>query len=440
MADIKNVKLGNTQIDKIYVGENISWIYEEPDLTAPVTTPYPTPTVEYDAGREVYFEVNEACFTYYTLDGSPVTENSTLYTAPIVITEDTTINYFSVDLAGNAEAPKTVTYNIKFVLPSTVTISPSNTIQSTIPITVTLTSSAGKTIYYRVGTGSQQTYTAPFTVNQDTIGVQSVNIPVYYWGEGESEQSIIYDTSTAVAGKPVVTAIPGNYYVRVNWNATANTTSYNVYRSIVAGQVGELVSQYQVNNFYDDNTAQNGTTYYYTVRAANYGNVGLNSDQVSATPTAAPAPTEGYRYLKIEGYGAAEAGQEVTTRIVEVEAYVGGTNVLAGKTAISYQPISAGSTNIATITDGNKSGSSGTYPLWWTATPNANIVFDLGSVQPLTQLRHIGYSTTGAIRANRFKWYGSNTNNGTDWISLWDGSANTNTQAVLPGGYYYIDL
>src|SRR3954462_4760650 len=215
MSEIKNVKLGNTQVDKIYVGENLNFIYEAPDLTAPITTPYPDPTVTYNAGREIYFEVNETCYTYYTLDGSPVTENSTLYIAPIVLNADTTINYFSIDLAGNAEAPKTVTYNIIAAVPSTASISPTNTVQNTIPITITLTSSAAKTIYYKVGTGAQQTYTAPFTVNQSDAGVQSTNIIVTYWSTGESEQSITYNTIGAVAGKAVVTATPYSWYVSV---------------------------------------------------------------------------------------------------------------------------------------------------------------------------------------------------------------------------------
>jgi len=428
--DIKNIKLGNNQVDKIYVGDNISWIYEAPDVTAPITTPYPTAAVEYDAGEEVYFEVDETCFTYYTLDGSPVSEASTLYTAPIVINEDTVINYFSIDLAGNAETPKTVSYNIKFVVPTTVTISPTNTIQAIIPITITLTSSEGKAIYYRLGTGTQQTYTAPFSVNQSSAGVQGVMIPIYYWGEGETEQSITYDTTTAIAGKPVIVPTEGNNQVVLNWIAPANTTSYNVYRSTASGTLGTALLMYGWQTTYTDATAVNGTTYYYTVKAANYGN-NQNSDQVAATPEAA-APS-GWRYLKIEGYGASESGQEVTTRMVEVEAYVGETtNVLAGKTAISYEAISTGGA-IATLTNGIKTTTG--YPIWWTATPNADVVFDLGSVQALTSLAYYGYSTGAAPRTNRFKWYGSNTNNGADWVVLWDASANTVVQPALPNGY-----
>jgi hypothetical protein len=351
MADIKNVKSGNNQVNKIYVGDNISWIYEAPDITAPVTTPYPTSAASYNPGREIYFEVNETCFTYYTLDGSPVSEASTLYTAPIVLNATTTINYFSIDLAGNAETPKTVTYTIAALTPA----------------------------------------------------------------------------------KPVVTTIAGNWYVRVNWTATANTDSYNVYRSTAAGVLGETLSTAQTGVGFDDNNPINNTTYYYTVRANNVSGY-TDSDQVTATP-AAPAPS-GWRYLKILGYGATAAGQEATTRMIEAEAYIDATtNVLAGKTAISYSAINAGSTSIATLTDGVKTSTSNSYPIWWTATPNANVVFDLGSSQDLVSLAYYGYSVSGAQRANRFAWYGSNTNNGTDWVMLWDASTNVTLQPLLPNGY-----
>lgn len=149
-----------------------------------------------------------------------------------------------------------------------------------------------------------------------------------------------------------------------------------------------------------------------------------------------PAPVTGYRYLKVEGYGAAETGQEVTSRIVEVEAYAGNTtNLLAGKVAISYQAISAGSTNIATVTDGVKTGTSNTYPLWWTSpTPNGNIVFDLGTAQNITELRYFGYSISGVQRTNRFKILGSNDQ--ANWTTLWDNSTGAaGLQGILPAGY-----
>lgn len=152
----------------------------------------------------------------------------------------------------------------------------------------------------------------------------------------------------------------------------------------------------------------------------------------------AAAPT-GWRYLKIEGYGATEAGQEVTTRLIEFEAWEGATNRMSGlaDTAITWQtPNNSVAISTNTIKDGVKGTAANTYPFWWTATPNANIVIDLGAQRALTKLNYYGYSISGVQRNNRFKVLASNTNNGTDWTTIWDNSTGQlGLQPLLPSGY-----
>jgi hypothetical protein len=221
----------------------------------------------------------------------------------------------------------------------------------------------------------------------------------------------------------------------VDWGTTANATSYNVYRSTTSGVLGDLLSEYNTGLHYDDNTPINGTTYYYTVRAANYGGAGPNSDQVAATPNAAPS---GWRYLKIEGYGAAETGQEVTTRMIEFEAWEGTTNHMTAATILSGEtPSNAGTGGtLAQIKNGVKTSTSNTYPYWWTATPNANVVIDLLASRALTKLNYYGYSISGVQRTNRFRVLASNTNNGADWVAIWDNSTGqAGLQPLLPSGY-----
>jgi hypothetical protein len=438
MAEIKNVKLGTGQVNKIYCGTDL--VFENiVDTTAPITTPRPldlvnNPSNTYSTPQTVWLDVNEMCDTYYTLDGGTPTTASAKYVGDGIYMDVTkTLKYFSVDQNGNAEAVKTTTYTIETAEVPISYISPTEVIQNTIPITVNITRSILEaTTYYKIGSGAQQTFTAPFQVSQSTAGVLSTQIPITYWtvsdlGAAEAPRTLTYDTAGAIAGKAVVTATAGNYYVSVDWGATQNATSYNVYRSTAAGVLGTLVSEYFTGLHYDDNFAINGTTYYYTVRAANYGGVGAVSDQAVATPNAAPS---GWRYLKILGYGSVQ--EPVTTRMIEVEAWEGATNRMAAATILSNEAVSTGGL-VGTIKDTIKTTSG--YPIWWTATPNANVVVDLGAARALTKLNYYSYSTAGVPRANRFKIQGSNTNNGADWVDLWDASTNVTVQPALPSGY-----
>ncbi|MBR5272986.1 MAG: PHB depolymerase family esterase [Clostridia bacterium] len=88
--------------------------YVEPgeiDITAPITSTLPEGGT-YDQTLLVFISTNETATTYYTLDGSTPTTASTIYTAPIEITETTTLKFFSVDTAGNVEDVKTREYVI----------------------------------------------------------------------------------------------------------------------------------------------------------------------------------------------------------------------------------------------------------------------------------------------------------------------------------------
>jgi hypothetical protein len=259
LAEIKDIYLGDIRVDKAYIGNDLTFEANPIDTTAPITTVYPTLAVGeagFPAGTKFWLEVNEACDTYYTLDGSTPTTASTLFTEAFVLNEDTTIKYFSVDLAGNTETVKTTDININ-----------------------------------------------------------------------------------------------------------------------------------------------------------------------------EPAAT-GWRYLKIEGYGSVE--EPTTTRMIEVEAWEGTTNWMASATILSNQAVDTGGA-VTTIKDGIKTASG--YPIWWLATPNANVVVDLGAVRALTKLNYYSYSTAAVQRANRFRILASNTNNGTDWTPIWDMSGNTTAQPILPSGF-----
>lgn len=392
-------------------------------------------SVTINQGSKVWIDVQNwvACKTYYTLDGFEPDLSAARYTDGITFPTagSYTLKAKTYNIAGAAEATKTLTVTVNKV--PVTTISPSVIVQNNIPITVTLTTDeAGATIKYKLGTSATEyTYTGPFTVNQNSAGVASTQIKITYWSIGatntETAKTITYDTAGSTPIAPVPNVVNGNNKVALSWAATANTTSYTVYRSTTAGTLGSILSQYQTGTTYTDTTAVNGTTYYYTVQAGNYGK-STNSAQVTGKPTSLATSV---RYLKLQGYG---SNVDLTTRLIEFEAFSGATNRMTAATILSSDaPNNTGTA--AQIKDGLFGTGSNTYPLWWTAVPNGNVVIDLGAAYALDTLKWYGYSVSGDQRQNKFKVLGSNTNNGTDWVTLWDMSANAITQAVLPSGY-----
>jgi polysaccharide biosynthesis protein PslG len=86
----------------------------------------------------------------------------------------------------------------------------------------------------------------------------------------------------------VVTA--GNALVTMAWSASPGATSYNVKRATSGAGPYALVAS-PIANSHSDTNLKNGTTYFYTVSAANLAGESTSSAQVSAKPTAgSPAP------------------------------------------------------------------------------------------------------------------------------------------------------
>ncbi|WP_237664177.1 PHB depolymerase family esterase [Sutcliffiella horikoshii] len=75
----------------------------ENDTTAPITTANPKGGT-YNHSLQVALQVNEEASTYYTIDGSEPSIQSTMYTEPILITDNTTLKFFSRDPSGNSES------------------------------------------------------------------------------------------------------------------------------------------------------------------------------------------------------------------------------------------------------------------------------------------------------------------------------------------------
>ncbi|BDG05665.1 Ig-like domain-containing protein [Anaeromyxobacter oryzae] len=102
-------------------------VAEVVDATPPTTSATPLGKA-FDAPQVVTLACADAgsgcAATYYTLDGSEPTTTSPVYAGPIAVTSSATIRFFSVDAAGNAEAPQAQTYAIDTVAPTVVAVSP----------------------------------------------------------------------------------------------------------------------------------------------------------------------------------------------------------------------------------------------------------------------------------------------------------------------------
>ena len=100
-------------------------------------------------------------------------------------------------------------------------------------------------------------------------------------------------------------ATAGDNSVSLNWNDNTelDLDSYNVYRSTTSGGYGAALATGVATSDYVDNTAVNGTTYYYVVTAIDTSSHESNySNEVSKTPSDAP-PFSGNRYMENLGRG-----------------------------------------------------------------------------------------------------------------------------------------
>src|SRR5271168_3792256 len=86
---------------------------------------------------------------------------------------------------------------------------------------------------------------------------------------------------TSAPGVPTgLAATAGNAQVSLNWNASANATSYSVQRGAVSGGPYTQIATPAATN-YTDTGLTNGSLYFYVVLAMNSAGISPNSNQVS---------------------------------------------------------------------------------------------------------------------------------------------------------------
>jgi cellulose 1,4-beta-cellobiosidase len=94
--------------------------------------------------------------------------------------------------------------------------------------------------------------------------------------------------NSTAAAPTNLTATAGNQQANLTWTASSGATSYYVKRGTASGGPYTTVGT-PAGTTYADTNLTNGTAYYYVVTAVSATGESADSNQASATPTAAPA-------------------------------------------------------------------------------------------------------------------------------------------------------
>ena len=181
-------------------------------------------------------------------------------------------------------------------MPAGVTATPGNG-----QVTIAWTAAADATsynIYWSTTPGVTPANGTKIT-NASSPYVQTglINGTTYYYivtsvnRHGESTPSLEVSATVGLPAPTGVTATPGNGQVTIAWTAVADATSYNIYWSTTPGVTpanGTKITG--ATSPYVHPGLINGTTYYYVVTAVGGTGESAPSSEVSAIPSAAPAP------------------------------------------------------------------------------------------------------------------------------------------------------
>ena len=173
-----------------------------------------------------------------------------------------------------------------------------------------------------------------------------------------------------------LTAVKGNRVVNLSWTTVTEATYYNVYVSEVQGVFGDQPHAMVTGTTYEVQNLDNGTTYYFVVKAVNHNGLSVPSNEVSATPAAVPLPPTqvqakaGYRSATItftapaDDGGSPITGYEVFDQNDHLVASAG-----ADATSITVGGLTSGVTYTFTIRAQNAEGYSDPSAPSYAVTP-----------------------------------------------------------------------
>ena len=230
----------------------------------------------YRSAQSVRLVTNEPATTRFTTDGSTPDSASEIYSAPIEISQDTTLKFYSVDQFGNVEDVHVEKYQIHSTVPDTtapvITASPAGGTYQNLKY-VTLTSNEPATIYYSTDgrdpsvnntLGNTSHDTTPVTIEFVTNSVHEIR----YFGVDPSGNTSVIGSSTYVIDSDENNLVPTNVFVSypyikntldVSWDdmvpIDGDVVGYNVYRSPTElGDFARLNTELVQTTFYRDLT------------------------------------------------------------------------------------------------------------------------------------------------------------------------------------------
>ncbi len=402
------------------------------DTVAPVTTATPaTGTYASTAPVSVSLTSSEPATIYYTVDGTVPTTASPQYLSPITLVATTTVNYYAIDAAGNAETMKTGTWTIHATPDLVASVKINNGAKATGNSAVTLTLSAfdpvGIATMQFSNDGISYTVEEPYTVSKAwTLLPGDGNKTVYVRFRDKSlgggnlyapvTAQITLDTVAPVttagpipgiyASAPVPISLTSNepatiYYTTDGTQPSSMSTVYTAPIAIPAGLV-TTVKYFAVDSAGNSESVKSGTWTFHTpdltatVQINNGAAVTKDSnvmltllavDKVTGAPATMQFSNDGIAYSAEEPYATTKAWT-LTAGDGLKNVYIRFREVAAGG-GLLYDPITAQITldTTAPITAASpQPGVFSTVPLPVTLTTNepATIYYTTDGSTPTT--------------------------------------------------------
>jgi FtsP/CotA-like multicopper oxidase with cupredoxin domain len=193
------------------------------DTVPPLTTASPSPGMYAGPTVTITLATSKLGSIYYTTDGTTPTPASTKYIAPIVMSSTTTLNFYAVDIAGNAESPvKTGTWTIHSPdMVSSININNGAATTNNVNVTLTLAAVDPAGVATMQFSNDGVTYTAEeaYATTKAWILVPGDGVKMVYvrFRDASLGGGALYPPISAtivlVTGAPITTAspIPGIY-------------------------------------------------------------------------------------------------------------------------------------------------------------------------------------------------------------------------------------